>query len=66
MAHSAYQATHMVFVPSCDFSLEHKVVNVATAVVGVVPVAVLFEQSQQTPGVEERTQPVRRHPLTAL
>ena len=56
----------MVLVSGCDFSLEDELLDVSASVLPVLPVTVLFEQSQQPSRVEESSQPVRRHPLPSL
>ena len=56
----------MVLVSGCDFSLEDELLDVSTSVLPVLPVTILFEQSQQPSRVEESSQPVRRHPLPSL
>ena len=57
---------HVVLVSSCDLRLEDVLVEVATALVHLLLVAVLLHQRQQTARIEEGSQPISRHLLLAL
>ena len=59
-------STYMILVSGGDFCVEDKVIDVAGAVVIVVPVCVLFKQGKQATRIEEGSKPICRHLLTTL